>query len=222
MTNASEAGDGREAPRSDDRMTRVGPGTPAGELLRRYWQPVGVASDHPLPRIWQSPFGFWERISFSFATEKGSSDFSIPIAAIEGRHSTTAEWSAQGIRCCYHGWLFDVAGRCLDQPCEPAESTYKERVRQPSYPCREYHGLDLRVHGSSRSDARVSPFRHSRRRRRCRRRRRNLIRPRRRRDPRVQLAPDLRECDGSLPRLRPAQCVQRAAVHDKPSPFVLG
>lgn len=47
----------------------------------------------------------------------------------------------EGIRCCYHGWLFDVSGRCLDQPCEPEESTYKERVRQPGYPCREYHGL---------------------------------------------------------------------------------
>ena len=47
----------------------------------------------------------------------------------------------EGIRCCYHGWLFDVSGQCLEQPCEPSESTYKERVRQPSYPCREYRGL---------------------------------------------------------------------------------
>jgi nitrite reductase/ring-hydroxylating ferredoxin subunit len=47
----------------------------------------------------------------------------------------------EGIRCCYHGWLFDVTGKCLDQPCEPPESTYKGRVRQPAYPCREYHGL---------------------------------------------------------------------------------
>jgi phenylpropionate dioxygenase-like ring-hydroxylating dioxygenase large terminal subunit len=47
----------------------------------------------------------------------------------------------EGIRCCYHGWLFDAEGRCLDQPCEPPDSTYKHRVRQPWYPCREYHGL---------------------------------------------------------------------------------
>ncbi|MGH9389144.1 MAG: aromatic ring-hydroxylating dioxygenase subunit alpha, partial [Vicinamibacteria bacterium] len=47
MTNPKETGSGygREAPRPDERMTPVGPGTPAGELFRRYWQPVGVASD---------------------------------------------------------------------------------------------------------------------------------------------------------------------------------
>jgi hypothetical protein len=47
----------------------------------------------------------------------------------------------EGIRCCYHGWLFDVEGRCLDQPCEPPGSTYRDRVGQPWYPCREHHGL---------------------------------------------------------------------------------
>src|SRR5919197_272829 len=85
-------------------LTEVGPGTPAGELLRRFWQPVGLSAE---------------------LTD-------LPQA---GRIEP------EGIRCCYHGWLFDVEGRCLEQPCEPPESTYKHRVRQPGYPCHEYHGL---------------------------------------------------------------------------------
>ena len=48
---------------------------------------------------------------------------------------------AEGIRCCYHGWLFDAEGACLDQPCEPPDSTYKAKVRQPYYPLEEYGGL---------------------------------------------------------------------------------
>ena len=46
-----------------------------------------------------------------------------------------------GIRCCYHGWLYDAFGRCLDQPGEPDESRYKDEVRQPWYPAEEYKGL---------------------------------------------------------------------------------
>ena len=46
-----------------------------------------------------------------------------------------------GLRCLYHGWLYDVAGRCLEQPGEPAGSTFKDRVRQTAYPCRETAGV---------------------------------------------------------------------------------
>ena len=47
----------------------------------------------------------------------------------------------RGLRCCYHGWLFDTQGRCLEQPAEPARSDYKDEVRQPWYPVEEYSGL---------------------------------------------------------------------------------
>jgi phenylpropionate dioxygenase-like ring-hydroxylating dioxygenase large terminal subunit len=46
-----------------------------------------------------------------------------------------------GLRCLYHGWLYDVAGRCLEQPGEPAGSTFHQRIRQPAYPCQEAAGL---------------------------------------------------------------------------------
>jgi phenylpropionate dioxygenase-like ring-hydroxylating dioxygenase large terminal subunit len=56
---------------------------------------------------------------------------------------------AGGIRCCYHGWLFDVEGRCLEQPWEPGDGTQRERMRQPWYPVQERYGLLFRVPGAS-------------------------------------------------------------------------
>ncbi|HEX5604876.1 MAG TPA: Rieske 2Fe-2S domain-containing protein, partial [Candidatus Binatia bacterium] len=47
----------------------------------------------------------------------------------------------QGIRCCYHGWLYDTAGRCLEQPAEPADSTFKDRIHHPAYKVREIAGF---------------------------------------------------------------------------------
>jgi phenylpropionate dioxygenase-like ring-hydroxylating dioxygenase large terminal subunit len=52
-------------------------------------------------------------------------------------------------RCCYHGWLFDVEGRCLEQPWEPGDGTQRERMRQPWYPVQERYGLLFRVPGAS-------------------------------------------------------------------------
>ena len=74
-------------------------------------------------------------------------DLGIPAGLLDAHcchRGTSLEYGRverDGIRCCYHGWLFDVEGRCLEQPCEPADSTYKDRVFQPGYPCREYGGL---------------------------------------------------------------------------------
>jgi phenylpropionate dioxygenase-like ring-hydroxylating dioxygenase large terminal subunit len=55
--------------------------------------------------------------------------------------ASTGKVEARGIRCCYHGWLFDVEGRCLDQPCEPDGGLHKDKVRQPWYPVEERYGL---------------------------------------------------------------------------------
>ena len=53
-----------------------------------------------------------------------------------------------GLRCLYHGWLYDTAGRCLEQPGEPAGSTFHERIRHPAYPCREAGGMITNANGS--------------------------------------------------------------------------
>src|SRR5687768_15488138 len=52
-----------------------------------------------------------------------------------------------GLRCIYHGWLYDLSGRCLEQPGEPAGSTFHERIRHTAYPCIELGGLILTYMG---------------------------------------------------------------------------
>ena len=141
MTEVDRSGYGREGPRSDDRLTRVGPGTPAGELLRRYWQPVAVASESSDSPDLAKPVRVLGEDLVLFRDGDGKFGLLDSRCCHRGTSLYYGRVEPAGIRCCYHGWLFDVAGRCLEQPCEPPESTYRERVRQPSYPCREYHGL---------------------------------------------------------------------------------
>ena len=63
---------------------------------------------------------------------------------------------AKGIRCCYHGWLFDVDGAILETPGEPATSTLKDRLCHGAYPVHEYARHGLRLYGSARTDAGLS------------------------------------------------------------------
>lgn len=125
-------------PSHDAELTEVGPGTPGGELLRRFWQPVGVSSElGELP----APVRILGEDLILFRDKQGRPGLLEEHCCHRGTSLYYGRVEAEGIRCCYHGWLFDVEGRCLDQPCEPEDSTYKQRVRQPWYPCREYGGL---------------------------------------------------------------------------------
>ena len=120
----------------------------------------------------------------------------------------------RGIRCCYHGWLFDVEGRCLEQPCEPEGGLKRDRVRQPWYPVEERYGLIFAYMGPPEKKPVLPRYE-------CleelepgeiRRGRRQLDRQRRRRDRALQLAAAFRERGRSLPRADPARHLQRRAV----------
>ena len=122
----------------DAEIIEVGPGTPCGELMRRYWQPIGVAE-----RVSTRP----QRVRILgedlilFRDGNGRPGLLTPRCAHRGADLYWGKVDAEGIRCCYHGWKFDVEGRCLDQPCEPQGGTRKDRVRQPWYPLEERYGL---------------------------------------------------------------------------------
>jgi hypothetical protein len=64
-----------------------------------------------------------------------------PHCAHRGTSLYYGKVEERGIRCCYHGWLFDVQGHCLDQPCEPEGGRARDKVRQPWYPVQELYGL---------------------------------------------------------------------------------
>jgi 5,5'-dehydrodivanillate O-demethylase len=124
----------------NDLLTRVGPGTPCGEMLRRYWWPIGFSE---LVAEKQSPTKV-RLLSEDFVLFRNGAGHLGLLELHCSHRGTSLEFGRvedQGIRCCYHGWLYDTAGRCLEQPAEPADSTFKDRIRHPAYKVRESAGF---------------------------------------------------------------------------------
>jgi len=129
---------GRKPPQYDPILTEVGPGKPMGELLRRYWHPIGLVSDATdVPRKVRA---LGEDLIL-FRDKLGRPGLVHPNCAHRGASLFYGKVEEQGIRCCYHGWMFDVEGRCVDQPCEAGGGRARDKVRQPWYPVQELYGL---------------------------------------------------------------------------------
>jgi phenylpropionate dioxygenase-like ring-hydroxylating dioxygenase large terminal subunit len=126
-------------PTHNARLTEVGRGTPMGELLRRYWHPVGLSSDAAdTPR----PVKILGEELILFRDGQGRAGLVYPRCCHRGTTLYYGKVEERGIRCCYHGWLFDVEGHCLEMPCEPNPTGAQcQRVRQPWYPVEERYGL---------------------------------------------------------------------------------
>ena len=123
-----------------DLLTRVGPGTSGGDLLRRYWHPIALAAQlesDPNP----IPVKVMGENLVLFRDDLGR----LALLGLHCPHRGTdlsyGRLEDGGIRCIYHGWLFDLDGNCLDQPGEPSVSTFKDKVKQISYPVREQGNL---------------------------------------------------------------------------------
>ena len=109
-----------------------------GELLRRYWHPVGLSSDAAAtPRLVRA---LGEDLIL-FRDGEGRPGLLYPRCAHRGTTLYYGKVETRGIRCCYHGWLYDVEGHCLEQPCEDAGGPRRDRIRQPWYPLEERYGL---------------------------------------------------------------------------------
>ena len=129
---------GRPQPDFDAALTRVDPGSPMGELLRRYWHPVGLAADAGATPRQVRVLG--EELVL-FRDQAGRPGLLYPRCAHRGASLYYGRIEDHGIRCCYHGWLYDVTGHCLEQPCEPNGGERRDNVRQPWYPLEERYGL---------------------------------------------------------------------------------
>lgn len=119
-------------------LTQVGRGTPYGEVLRRYWQPIALSSDASKTPHHVRVLG---EDLILFRTGRGRPGLLYPRCAHRGASLFYGGVERDGIRCCYHGWVFDTEGRCLEQPCEPENGLHRDRVRQPWYPVHERYGL---------------------------------------------------------------------------------
>ncbi|HEX5779472.1 MAG TPA: aromatic ring-hydroxylating dioxygenase subunit alpha [Xanthobacteraceae bacterium] len=119
-------------------LTEVTRGTPMGELLRRYWHPIGMAADAgSTPRKVRA---LGEDLIL-FRDGQGRAGLVESRCCHRGTTLYYGRVEERGIRCCYHGWLFDTEGHCLEQPCEPGGGQHRDRVRQPWYPVEERYGL---------------------------------------------------------------------------------
>ena len=119
-------------------LTQVGPGTPCGELMRRFWQPV-LASRNFTNRPREVRILGEDLLAFRDGS--GKPGLLYPRCMHRGTSLLYGHVEPDGIRCCYHGWKFGVDGQCIDQPCEPDGGANKAAARQPWYPVQERYGL---------------------------------------------------------------------------------
>ncbi len=128
-------------------ITRVGPGTPGGELQRRYWQPAALLDEFDArldPRMAHRPIKAVRLLGQDlvlFRDDQGRFGLLDRDCPHRGADLAFARHEADGIRCPFHGWKFAADGSCLETPAEPVGSTLCQRVRQRSYPVRVAAGV---------------------------------------------------------------------------------
>ena len=131
----------------NERITRVGPGTPCGELLRRYWQPAALLDEFDPrfdARMAERPLKAVRLLGQDlvlFRADNGSWGLLDRDCPHRGADLAFARHEGDRIRCPFHGWAFDAEGRCLETPAEPVGSTLCQRVRQRRYPTQVVAGV---------------------------------------------------------------------------------
>jgi len=125
----------------NERLTRVGPGTPMGELLRRYWHPiapVGELDDEPVKQV-----TILGETLVLYRDRQGRLGLIGERCPHQGVAMVCGIPEREGLRCAYHGWMFDHTGACVDlgEDALTPDATFQERVRIPAYRVEELGGL---------------------------------------------------------------------------------
>lgn len=122
-------------------LTRTGPGTPMGNLFRRFWLPVLLSEEIPAP---DSPAVKVRALGEDLVAFRDTDDRVGLVDAYcphRGAPMFFGRNEACGLRCVYHGWKFDTAGNCVEMPNVLEGQEYKDRVKIPAYPCRDVAGM---------------------------------------------------------------------------------
>ena len=130
----------------NDLITQTGPGTPAGRFHRRYWNPVALSEELPHGSP-PKPVRLLSEDLVLFRDDAGRPGLLARHCSHRQADLSFGRLEDGGIRCVYHGWLYDINGQCLDQPAESASSTFKDRIQHPAYPCVEMGGVILTYMG---------------------------------------------------------------------------
>ena len=121
-------------------ITQTGPGTKCGNLLRQYWQPAALAAElddeHPV-----RPVKLLGETLVLFRDEQGRYGLMDRQCPHRGVDLAYGRCEDGGLRCPFHGWLFDVSGQCKEMPGEPSDSKMHEKIRNTAYPCIEKNGI---------------------------------------------------------------------------------
>src|SRR5947209_6589513 len=124
----------------NDLITRIGPGTAAGTLLRAYWQPAALTDELAANRP-VKPLRLLGEDLVLFRDEQGRHGLIERACPHRGTDLAFGRLEDGGLRCAFHGWLFDVQGQCLQTPAEPDGSRLAANIRQKAYPVVEKSGI---------------------------------------------------------------------------------
>jgi phenylpropionate dioxygenase-like ring-hydroxylating dioxygenase large terminal subunit len=127
-------------PEQNELMMRGGPGTPAGRLLRMYWQPAALVDELQGPRPVKAVRLLGEDLVL-FRDAQGGYALIQRHCPHRSADLAYGRLEAGGLRCLFHGWLFDARGQCLEMPAEPAGSTLFREVRARTYRVLERNGI---------------------------------------------------------------------------------
>jgi phenylpropionate dioxygenase-like ring-hydroxylating dioxygenase large terminal subunit len=119
-------------------LTRTGAGTPMGTYFRRFWQPILLSQELPDPDGPPARVKVLGEDLVAFRDTEGRVGLVEPVCAHRGADLFFGRNEECGLRCAYHGWKFDVSGRCVDMPTMPPESRFRHTVRLAAYPTREW------------------------------------------------------------------------------------
>src|SRR5713226_3732004 len=129
------------SPEDNALLTQSGPGTPLGGLMRRYWIPFLLSSELPEPDCPPVRVTLLGEELVAYRDSEGRVGLLDRHCAHRGASLFFGRNEECGLRCVYHGWKYDLEGRCVDMPNEPSESNFKHRIRLTAYPTVESAGL---------------------------------------------------------------------------------
>jgi nitrite reductase/ring-hydroxylating ferredoxin subunit len=127
--------------RDNELITRVGPETPMGDLLRRYWLPALLSTELPEPDCAPVRLKLLGEELVAYRATSGRVGVLDTYCPHRNANLFWGRNEQEGLRCVYHGWKFDADGACVDMPNEPARSQFKEKIKQVAYPAVDKGGF---------------------------------------------------------------------------------
>jgi len=125
----------------NDLLTQVAAEKPLGQLMRHYWIPALLSDEIPEPDCPPVRVRLLGEDLVAFRDTNGRIGLLAEHCAHRGTSLFFGRNEECGLRCIYHGWKYDIEGKVLETPAEPAGTTLKDKVRQTAYPCKEAAGI---------------------------------------------------------------------------------